>query len=250
MIEDSSSEEKGERSLISKREGEGADGGTRADPNATTALLLRETALHWAARDGHAAVVSALLRDPRTAINQVDATGDSALHHAARNGHYAAAEALVGFGAASNLVNGNSRTPLGLARASLTAAELELATQVPLLPEVAQRGDGFGGGGSNSGGFVRQRAAAASALASACAQCCHVLEVAGGAKISQGEASIALLTAARKGDLAGCRLAVEHDGAHPDSTWPTAGASAAERLAASDGFRPLHAAVSGGHAGG
>jgi len=246
----SSSGRDDEKTLAEKLEGESEIDGPRADPNATTALLLRETALHWAARSGHSAVVHALLQDPRTAVNQVDATGDSALHHAARNGRFAAAEALIGVGASTNLVNGNSRTPLGLARASQTEAELELAALVPLLPEVAQRGDGFGGGGSDSGGFVRQRAEAASATASACAQCCNVLELSGGAKISEGEASIALLNAARNGDLGACRLAIEHDGAHPDATWPMAGISAAERLSASDGFRPLHAAVSGGHAGG
>jgi hypothetical protein len=99
-------------------------------------------------------------------------------------------------------------------------------------------------------GLALRRVAAASAQAAACAQCCAALEAAGAAQASREEANAALLAAARAGDVAACRRAVEEGGAAVDALRPAVDLSAAARLAATgDGFRPLHAAVAGGHAG-
>ena len=68
-----------------------------ADLNAADASL-GWTALIWAAKEGHAATVAALLEqgaDPRVR----DSAGDDALLWAARKGHAAIAEALLARGA-------------------------------------------------------------------------------------------------------------------------------------------------------
>ena len=79
--------------------------------NAKTKDPLGMGALHFAATEGHVAVVELILgkcNDSTTAVNDFDNNRMSPLHHAAANGHKAVAELLVAKGAdtaTKNLVN-------------------------------------------------------------------------------------------------------------------------------------------------
>eukprot|EP01047_Picozoa_sp_COSAG01_P014179 COSAG01_NODE_686_length_14245_cov_95.096140_1_plen_622_part_10 len=72
------------------------------------------TALHWAAREGHVAVVGALVGGG-AAVGAVGRNGRTALHLAAWNGHAAVVEALAGAGAGVDAADENGDTPLSLA---------------------------------------------------------------------------------------------------------------------------------------
>ena len=73
-----------------------------------------DTALHWAAIHGHAAVVE-LLVSKGADVKAVNKNGYTALHCAAIYGHAAIAELLVGNGADVKPINMNGNTPLHLA---------------------------------------------------------------------------------------------------------------------------------------
>ncbi|MEM8781273.1 MAG: ankyrin repeat domain-containing protein [Planctomycetota bacterium] len=76
-----------------------------------TPMHARRTPLHFAAEGGHAAVLAQLL-DAGADVDVLDARNDRPLHLAARRGHAAAARALVAAGADPEAKNGNARTPL------------------------------------------------------------------------------------------------------------------------------------------
>lgn len=73
------------------------------------------SALHLAAREGHAAVTQLLLAKARAPANARDAAGRTALYLAAERGHARAARVLMRFGANPWATDGSGKTPLAVA---------------------------------------------------------------------------------------------------------------------------------------
>eukprot|EP01047_Picozoa_sp_COSAG01_P077903 COSAG01_NODE_14200_length_1484_cov_1.036101_2_plen_464_part_01 len=102
------------------------------------------TALHYAARNGHAAVVGALVGGGAT-VGAVGNYGQTALHLAARYGHAAVVKHLVGASAGVDAVTKIGDTPLSLAaREGKTEAAAALlgAGADATRPTAARRGPG------------------------------------------------------------------------------------------------------------
>ncbi len=72
------------------------------------------TALHWAAAQGHGAMVTLLL-DHGADINARDVDGNTPLHLAARNGNLSVVQLLLARGANPALANANGDVPIALA---------------------------------------------------------------------------------------------------------------------------------------
>lgn len=76
----------------------------------------KRTALHLAAKGGHADVVALLLSNGAK-VDAIDYRGQSALHLAARGGYYSACDRLLEAGADPNLADSRGDTPLHSAAA-------------------------------------------------------------------------------------------------------------------------------------
>ena len=93
------------------------------------------TALHWAAQQGHAEVVTVLLQRGARPDEPHAVTGSTPLHIAAQEGKQAVVAALLERGASCDARNGAGHTPLHRA-----AQQGQLAALQALLPRVAAAG--------------------------------------------------------------------------------------------------------------
>ena len=141
------------------------------------------TPLHYAALQGHADVVTALL-EAGASVDAVDKQGDTPLHYAAGQGHADVARALLEAGASVRAANQQRKTPLHLAadrgHAEVSTALLNAAR----LRRLALSGDGSGPSDASSAG-VRAGSAVEEEIASAVA----TSEAAGENTASLGAAS-------------------------------------------------------------
>ena len=85
----------------------------RKEVEAGAKTMGGQTALHWAARGGHAAAVEALLR-AGAQVGARDGADATPLHSAAQGGHAAAVEALLRAGAQVGATDRNGKTALDL----------------------------------------------------------------------------------------------------------------------------------------
>src|SRR5690606_30769359 len=79
------------------------------------------TALHWAAKGGHAATVEEVLAH-RGQVNIQDTEGNTALHYAVSGLHVDVVEALLKFNADARLLNRKQQDAAAVAAASTASA--------------------------------------------------------------------------------------------------------------------------------
>ena len=94
--------------------GQGADRGGRGRQQGGQ---RRQTPLYWAAREGHEAVVKALI-EAGADVNKAKNDGETPLYMAASNGHEAVVKALIEAGADVNKADDDGWTPLYMAAAN------------------------------------------------------------------------------------------------------------------------------------
>jgi ankyrin repeat protein len=100
---------------------------SRGDVNANVVDSEGQTLLNWAVENGHVGVIMALLNRGDIDANVADSEGGTLLHWAAGNGHAAVVRALVGRGDIDvNVIDRNGKTPLDRVEKTAVKEGIEL----------------------------------------------------------------------------------------------------------------------------